>query len=93
MDLTISTKAYKFTLDGIFMNAIDDFMIHKLSTVGTIGKKVSITRKEVKQLLDYIQEHIDLFNNIVLYQESLYDKIYSMWLLMKPNERMKLYWW
>lgn len=93
MDLTISTKAYKFTFDGIFMNAIDDFMLRQLNTVGTVGKNVSITRKEVKQLLDYIQKHIELFNNITVYQESLYDKIYSMWLIMKPQEKMRLYWW
>lgn len=91
MDLTIKTKEFEFSVDGVALSLIYIFMIKELEIYAKEGTYY-LTRNEMNKLIKYIEDNKTEFNNDEYYFLIL-DNFKSMNMLMHKNEKAIFRYW
>lgn len=85
MDLTVETKQYKFSASSGF-DYIVIYICNKLKESPDFGSKYYLTKKEVCDLIKYLQE-----NNCG--DSWIVDRLSNMILLMEGKEKAEFRFW
>lgn len=85
MDLTVETKQYKFSASSGF-DYIVIYICNKLKESPDFGSKYYLTKKEVCDLIEYLQE-----NNCG--DSWIVDRLSNMILLMEGKEKAEFRFW